>query len=111
MMYPKADKARPGKRTPTADERRWLNAIADMGCIACRVDGHFGVPAEIHHIVSGGRRLGHLHSIPLCPGHHRDGAGIPGLVARHPWKARFEAQYGSEEYLLSLARELLEVTC
>ena len=33
---------------------------------------------------------------------------MPGLVAVHPWKARFEKLYGRQEELLALCKELLE---
>jgi hypothetical protein len=37
---PKAEKAKPGKRTPNAAERAWMDWIVTYGCIACRMDGH-----------------------------------------------------------------------
>lgn len=99
---PKGVKAKPGKCTPTAEEARWMSAIVEYGCIACALDGRWHRPAEVHHILRGGRRMGHLYTLPLCPGHHRDGTGDPGLIARHPWKARFERIYGAEMDLLAL---------
>ena len=61
----------------TVEERRWMSAIVRVGCIACHVSGHRGVPAEVHHMLSGGRRRGHLFTLPLCsPGHHRNGDGV-----------------------------------
>lgn len=48
--------------------------------------------------------MGHLHSLPLCdPGHHQQGQQL-GLVSRHPWKAKFEQRYGTEEELLARLR-------
>jgi hypothetical protein len=103
---PKREPLKPGKTAPTVEERAWLDFIVSYGCIACHIDGHQGVPGEVHHLIYGQRRMGHLFTIPLCPGHHRDGTGAPGLIARHPWKARFEERYGSEESLLrKLKRE------
>ena len=107
VPVPKPEKANPGKRTPTAEERAWMDAISAIGCIACLIDGHPGTPADVHHILRAGRRIGHLHTIPLCPGHHRDGTGSPGLIARHPYKARFEASYGTESELLARSRALV----
>lgn len=89
----------------TKAERAWCDDITAIGCIACRVMGFIGTPAEVHHLKSGGRRIGHQHSIPLCPGHHRNAEA--GKVSRHPNKARFEAAYGSEEALLNKTRELV----
>ena len=33
---------------------------------------------------------------------------MPGLVAVHPWKRRFEQLYGKQEEILLLCHELLE---
>lgn len=100
VQRPKGEKARPGKRAPTAEERRWLDAIVAYGCVACRMDGYGVVAPAVHHILRGGVRMGHLFTIPLCdPGHHQSG-GPMGMVSRHPWKARFEAKYGNEDFLL-----------
>jgi hypothetical protein len=101
---PKGERAKPGKRAPTKAEREWLDAIVRFGCIACWLDGLGHRPPAVHHILRGGRRMGHLHSIGLCdPGHHQNGAAL-GMVSRHPWKARFEAKYGTELELLARLR-------
>jgi hypothetical protein len=101
---PKGIEAKPGKRKPTATEARWMAAIVDYGCVACRMDGLLVRGADgvyeaqrpaVHHILRGGRRIGHLFTLPLCdPGHHQNGA-------------RFEARYGAEfELLAKLKAEL-----
>jgi len=103
VQVPKPEKAKPGKYPPNAEERAWLDWIVAYGCVACRMDGHGVVPPAVHHLLRGGRRIGHLFSLPLCqPGHHMDGG--PGVVSRHPWKARFEAKYGTEATLLAALR-------
>jgi hypothetical protein len=113
---PKGIEAKPGKRKPTATEARWMAAIVDYGCVACRMDGLLVRGADgvyeaqrpaVHHILRGGRRIGHLFTLPLCdPGHHQNGAEL-GLISRHPYKARFEARYGTEfELLAKLKTEL-----
>lgn len=89
---------------PTKAERAWMDAIVELGCIACLLDGYSPRPTAVHHMLSGGRRIGHLSTIGLCdPGHHQNGLHI-GLTCRHPWKAAFEAQYGTEANLLALLR-------
>lgn len=101
---PKGEAAKSGKATPTKDERRWLDAIVAYGCVACRLDGVPSRPPAVHHILRGGRRMGHLHTLPLCdPGHHQNGQEF-GLVSRHPWRARFEERYGTELELLERLR-------
>jgi hypothetical protein len=98
---PKGEKAKPGKRAATKDEAAWMDAIVRYGCIACRLDGRPPRPTAVHHILRGGVRLGHKHTIGLCdPGHHQNG-GQFGLTSRHPYKARFEAKYGTELQLLA----------
>lgn len=107
VQIPKGPKAKPGKRTPTKAEAEWMAAIVAYGCVACRFDGRGFVAPAVHHILRGGVRMGHLFTLPLCdPGHHQNGAAL-GMVSRHPWKARFEKQYGDEMVLLAgLKREL-----
>jgi hypothetical protein len=105
--FPKGIKARPGKRTPTVEEKRWMDVIVNYGCIACHIDGHEPRPTTVHHILRGGVRMGHLFSLPLCDvGHHQKGEHL-GFVCRHPDKAAFEAKYGTEwELLARLKTEL-----
>jgi hypothetical protein len=104
---PKGVKAKPGKRKPNAREREWMDAIVAFGCVACWFDGRGRVAPCVHHILRGGQRMGHLFTIPLCePGHHQHGGPL-GLVSRHPWKARFEQQYGSEFTLLRHVQKML----
>lgn len=86
-------------------EKQWLDAISELGCIVCTLLAWPNTPAEPHHLLSGGRRIGHLHTIPLCPPHHRTGQG--NAIARHPTKARFEAAYGSEAELLARTQRLV----
>lgn len=104
VAVPKGEKARPGKRAPTVEESRWMDAIVAYGCIACRLDGRAPRPTCVHHILRGGVRMGHLFTLGLCdPGHHQGGESL-GLISRHPWKARFEARYGTELELLERVR-------
>ncbi len=98
---PKGPRAKPGKRAPTVEEKRWMDAIVAFGCVACHFDRNFPRPAAVHHILRGGVRLGHRFTLPLCdPGHHQGGA--PFFTSRHPYKARFEREYGTEDSLLRL---------
>jgi hypothetical protein len=83
-----------GKKRPTAEESAWMAFVAGFGCVVCWNDHGQRTPCDVHHIVEGGRRLGHLWTIGLCPGHHRNNE--PGKLARHVNKSRFEATYGDE---------------
>ena len=58
-------------------------------------------------MLRGGRRIDHLHTLPLCsPGHHRYGDGEI-KISRHPWKSQFETAYGTEAELLKKTRLLV----
>ena len=81
-------------------ERAHLQKVSEMGCIACQIIGHYGTPAEIHHIRTGmgmGQRNDNYHVIPLCPHHHRQG---PDAI--HQSKKNFELMFGTELQLLEL---------
>jgi hypothetical protein len=101
------------KKPPTAEEQKWLDKVAQMGCVVCRLSYGAFVPNEIQHLTSGGRRKGHMHTIPLCEWHHRGVAkngmtpeymtSIMGPSFAHSRKD-FETTFGSEEYLLEETR-------
>jgi hypothetical protein len=105
VAQPKGEAAKPGKRAPTAAERAWMDWIVSIGCIACRLDSMPPRPTAVHHILRGGVRMGHLHTLGLCdPGHHQGGEPL-GLISRHPWKQQFEQRYGTEAELLEILRK------
>lgn len=104
---PKASKGMKGA-TPTAAESRFHDQLASLGCIACFMDGRRNMEVSIHHIDGRTKPGAHMKVLPLCAGHHQDGTGIPGLIAVHPWKRRFEKQYGKQMEILQLCHELLE---
>jgi len=94
-------------KTPTAAEKRFHDRMASLGCIVCYLDGRYMEEVSIHHMEGRTRSGVHMKVLPLCAGHHQDGTGIAGLIAVHPWKARFEKKYGRQEELLELCKELL----
>lgn len=64
--------------SPTQHERARWSWFREIGCIACRIEDELrdeiartGCAAEVHHLLSGGYRIGHSHTIPLCSWHHR----------------------------------------
>jgi len=80
--------------------------VQELGCIVCRkMYGHFR-DAEIHHLVD--KKRDHFRVLPLCMEHHRGGKDSGYFISRHPYKARFEKAYGSEQSLLKLVKERLE---
>lgn len=96
-----------GKIPPTAAEIRWMAAVADLGCVVCLKFHQVRTPCAVHHIVEGQRRLGHMFTIGLCdPGHHQN-TPTPLKISRHPNKARFEKEYGTEYELLEYTKQLI----
>jgi hypothetical protein len=57
------------KRAPTAAEKRHIERVASLPCLAC------GARATVHHVTAGihGGRVSRRHDrvTPLCPRHHQ----------------------------------------
>ena len=47
-----------------------MGAVADLGCIACRILQHGETPAAVHHIREGRIARNDFLTLPLCPEHH-----------------------------------------
>ena len=91
--------------------------MQELGCIASLLDGVPGVPGEIHHLLSGGRRISHDHTVCLSPWHHRgilpSGRKAEEFAEVHgPSLAlapnAFRRRYGDEEELLAIQDALLD---
>ena len=120
---------RPGRSTgkPTkAQVRRW-DAMRARGCVACHLNGvdhglarvGFARDLEVHHLLSGGRRLGHDATVCLCHYHHQ-GKFLPvsGLgyeqhahrfgpsLEREP--RRFREMYGTDDQILAYQGLMLD---
>lgn len=86
-----------------------LGTLAEIGCIACYVQGTPGTPAEIHHPRTNagmGQRAPHSQAIPLCPAHHR-GTDHPRTPSIHADKNEFIRRFGTEAELLELTTKVL----
>ena len=65
-----------GKPRNKAEQARF-DAMSDIACLACQqlgltqsdIEGITVLPTR-HHLLSGGRRIGHMASICLCRWHH-----------------------------------------
>lgn len=91
---------------PTLEEKKWFDALQQIGCIVCLNEERGVSPPDIHHVhQNGNRRVSHLHTIPLCPLHHRSGHNTKEYVSRHPWKKEFERRYGTEWELLEQVQQ------
>ena len=98
-------------RTPTRAERLHMDLVRGLGCIACRQQTGQRTPRErtaIHHCDGKTKEGCHYKTLPLCFDHHQGGASEGQFVSRHPWKARFETEYGTEKELLEQTRLELE---
>jgi len=91
--------------TPTKDEKALWSRIAALGCIACRKDGWRNLEVSIHHIDGRTKPGAHRKVLPLCYQHHQ--SGNPDAPSVHPWKARFEARYGTQAELLAEVMEAI----
>lgn len=95
------------RQTKTAEDRRHMDAVAQLGCVVCwRVHGLFSPLVELHHPRRGagmGQRAAHQDVLPLCVEHHRGSTGVHGLGTKG-----FEKHYGfSEADLLADVRTRL----
>lgn len=105
---------------PTKAEAARMSKLKAMACIAC----HSGKArlmnvsgSEVHHLLSGNRRRGHMFTIPLCAWHHRAAIGPlwtkkyaremlgPSLA---DGSKPFHAMFGSDDSLLEATNKLLE---
>jgi len=108
---------------PTAAESARIVLVKKLGCICCMLNVQFWMPVpyrgacEAHHLLSGGRRRGHLFTIGLCRWHHqavppREGMSEASAMAMYgPSVATgskpFHAMYGSDDELLEFQNALL----
>ena len=85
-------------RTPTSAEDRHMDAVAELGCVVCRI--HLGVfsPAAIHHIDGKTKPGAHMRVLPICPNHHTNGGYG---VALHSGRVEWEKRYGTQAELMA----------
>ena len=93
-------------RSVSADQKRFHDMLCrEIGCIACSLEGIFTPYVSVHHVEGRTKPWAHWMVLPLCGPHHQD-AGIPGVIAVHPWKSRFEVRYGNQA---NLVRECIQI--
>lgn len=92
---------------PTAKQKRLWSKVAENCCMACRVEGVFDTPCEIHHARENGGYRDHNKVYGLCPAHHRDTAAVPGVPNRHGDPIEFKRQYGTDSELFNRCMELI----
>ena len=105
---------------PTKAEQARFDAMKEAGiCIACLLRGtqpEYAQHIEIHHLLSGNRRIGHMATVSLCHYHHQ---GYPpfgwgdaeAFDYLGPSLAKgskpFRAAFGTDAELLTIQNELL----
>lgn len=103
-------------RTPTADEKRVMNALARLSCVACALHGEDQPLISLHHIDGREKTGAHYLVLPLCKWHHQH-AAPKEIRAIYPWlvpvhadgscggKTAFATLNASEVDLLAIAYE------
>lgn len=89
-------------RPPTADEKRFMDQMGELPCIACLKDGWTNRVISLHHIDGRTKPGAHLLVLPLCgPHHQQDDTDLRQRISLHGRKATFQARYGTERELLA----------
>lgn len=97
-------------------EQARFDAMKDQCiCMACRQRGLSTAYIEIHHLLSGNKRRGHMFTISLCQWHHRgvtDGLDASSMeILFGPSLAKgskpFHFWFGTDEELLATQNRLL----
>lgn len=66
-------------KPPTKAERKRMERIVSLGCVACiRGKVACSLAVEVNHLLDGGVRIGHHATVPLCSWHHR-GVAFEGI--------------------------------
>lgn len=92
-------------RAATIEDKKWMSAISELGCIVCKNLGYGFSPSAIHHIDGKTKKGAHLKTIPLCGAHHQTGGyGI----ALHAGMRNWESLYGTQQELLIQVQGLFD---
>lgn len=109
-----------GRSKPaTKAEKERLQKLHELPCVCCHMRG-IGqpFPTEAHHLINGGRRRGHMESIPACRWHHRSwclpNTDIAEMTEKYGpslalGSTSFHAVFGSDNELLERTNEMLQV--
>ena len=84
--------------TTKAERTHWYR-IAEIGCIACLQDGVHNTHVSIHHTDGRTKPGAHMKVLALCGPHHQTGGEWAPAI--HPYKAQFEARFGTQAQLLA----------
>ena len=90
--------------------QKHYQAVASLGCLACKADGFGHVDPSLHHPY-GRKGQNEWLVIPLCHTHHQghfNGEHYDWKVSVHPWRRRFESRYGSADFMLAEVARLIK---
>lgn len=99
-------------RTPTAEEKRFMAAMCELGCIVCLKKGFDTPQVTPHHMDGRVKPDCHKKILPLCGNHHQepDTQKPPRWYSLHANKRDFEREYGTEQELYEECLEIMGVT-
>lgn len=102
---------------PTKAEASRIVAVKEGPCVACLIfTGQSYLGCDAHHLLSGGRRIGHMATVGLCAYHHRrvmpEGeTGVSMFEQFGPslmdGSKLFREAYGTDVELLALQNQIL----
>lgn len=107
-------------RTPTAEEKRVMDAIGALPCIACLLKGRYRPLISLHHLDGRIVIYAHMKVLPLCAEHH-DTPADPLVIAQYPdlipyhargrWggKAAWRAENGCEYEMLAIVFKMVGI--
>lgn len=107
-------------RTPTADERRIMDAIGKLPCICCYLRGRTNPVISLHHTDGRVKPDAHKKVLPLCAGHHDTPADksvrdeYPDMIPFHAkgslgGPGAWRAEFGPESELIARCYELADL--
>jgi len=103
-------------KAATLSEKKRMELIKGLGCVACVVNNWPDTQCEVHHVVEGRVRLGHSQTMGLCLWHHRGEAGdhsrmhMSGLLGPSlaHGSSHFTECFGSQATLVAVQDYILE---
>jgi hypothetical protein len=110
-MFPKPERRRKAKPDRSQETKAYMDAVAGLGCLACRKLGLTGVPAHLHHpraSVGLSERGSDMEVYGLCPGHHTGHGQLLDFLSVHGNSRAFHAYFGTDAELSRWARELVD---
>lgn len=103
---------------PTKAEKARMDAIKESTCVCCHMRGLYAWRPEIHHLLSGNRRRGHMFTVGLCAYHHRGVKALErssqeeltlGPSLAHGSKPFHTAFFGTDDAMLEYQNRLLGI--